>query len=143
VLRNADPAALAGSPLRLDAPRAVRGVWDPGRIEQILEALVANALKYGRGQPIEITVDARGATGLLGVRDHGIGIAPEDQARIFERFERAASARHYGGLGLGLWIVRQVVEAHGGRIRVESAPGAGSSFVVELPVLAGEGASAG
>ncbi len=135
VLRNAEPAALAGSPLRLDAPRPVRGLWDPGRVEQILEALVANALKYGRGHPIDVAVEAEGTTARLVVRDHGIGIAPEDQARIFERFERAASARHYGGLGLGLWIVRQVVEAHGGRIRVESAPGAGATFTVELPVV--------
>ena len=73
----------------------------------------------------------------LAVRDRGIGIAPADQARIFERFERAASARHYGGLGLGLWIARQVVDAHGGRIRVDSAPGAGSTFTVELPIAPG------
>ncbi len=133
VVRNAEPAALAGSPLRLHAPRPVRGLWDPGRVEQILEALVANALKYGRGQPIDVAVEAGGDAARLVVRDRGIGIAPEDQARIFERFERATSVRHYGGLGLGLWIVRQVVEAHGGRIRVESSPGAGATFVVELP----------
>ncbi len=70
----------------------------------------------------------------LRVRDHGMGIAPEDQARIFERFERAVSSRHFGGLGLGLWIVRQVVEAHGGAIRVVSAPGEGAEFTVELPL---------
>jgi signal transduction histidine kinase len=67
------------------------------------------------------------------VADEGIGIAPEDQRRVFERFERAASARHYGGLGLGLWIARQIVEASSGEIRVESRPGAGSTFTVELP----------
>ncbi len=134
VVRNAEPAALAGSPLRLDAPRAVRGTWDPGRIEQILEALVANALKYGRGLPIDVRVEEDAGLARLAVSDRGIGIAPEDQQRVFERFERAASARHYGGLGLGLWIVRQVVEAHGGRISVASALGAGSTFTVELPL---------
>jgi PAS domain S-box-containing protein len=134
VMRNSEPAALAGSPLRLDAPRPVQGNWDPGRIEQIADALIANALKYGRGRPIEIRVEADGIVARLVVRDQGIGIAKEDQARIFERFERAASARHYGGLGLGLWIVRQVVEAHGGRIGVASEPGQGSTFTVELPL---------
>ncbi len=134
VIRNAEPAAHAGSPLRLEAPRPVRGTWDAGRLEQVAEALVANALKYGRGRPIEILVDSSGDAARLVVRDHGIGIAPEDQARIFERFERAASARHYGGLGLGLWIVRQVVEGHGGTIRVASEPGAGATFTVELPL---------
>jgi PAS domain S-box-containing protein len=139
VLRNAEPAALAGSPLRLHAPRPVHGSWDAGRIEQVAEALVANALKYGRGQPVDLRVEVDGATARLVVRDRGIGIAAADQARIFERFERAASARHYGGLGLGLWIVRQIVDAHGGRIGVESAPGAGSTFTVELPIApAGE-----
>ncbi len=134
VVRNAEPAALAGSPLRLDAPHPVHGTWDPGRIEQVLEALLANALKYGRGRPIEVRVSADGALARLEVRDHGIGVATEDQTRIFDRFERAASARHYGGLGLGLWIVRQVVEAHGGAIRVESRPGEGATFVVDLPI---------
>jgi PAS domain S-box-containing protein len=134
VVRNAEPAAHAGSPLKLDAPRPVHGVWDPGRVEQIADALVANALKYGAGKPIEIRVDADDGLARLTVRDHGIGIAAEDQARIFERFERAVSARHYGGLGLGLWIVRQVAEAHGGRIAVASVPGEGSTFTVELPM---------
>ena len=67
------------------------------------------------------------------VRDGGIGISSADQARIFERFERAVSKQSYGGLGLGLWIVHQIVAAHGGRIRVESHPGQGSTFFVELP----------
>jgi signal transduction histidine kinase len=71
---------------------------------------------------------------VLVVQDHGIGIAPEDHQRIFERFERAASTRNYSGLGLGLWIAREIVSAHGGRMSVVSAPGSGATFRVELPL---------
>ena len=67
------------------------------------------------------------------IRDRGIGISQEDQARIFERFERAVPEKNYGGFGLGLWLVRQVVEAHGGRIEMHSQPGEGSAFVVSIP----------
>jgi signal transduction histidine kinase len=76
---------------------------------------------------------ADGTDARVSVQDGGIGIAPETQQRVFERFERAVSARHYGGLGLGLYIVRQLVEAHGGEIALESMPGKGSTFTVELP----------
>lgn len=103
-------------------------------MEQVVTNLVSNAAKYGAGRPIELRVDGDGETARLVVRDQGIGIAPEDQARIFERFERAAPSRHYRGLGVGLYIARQIVEAHGGSIRVASAPGAGSTFTVELPL---------
>jgi K+-sensing histidine kinase KdpD len=95
-------------------------------------ALSTNAAKYGSGKPIEVALDAKGRRARLTVRDHGIGIAAEDQARIFEPFERAVSTRHYGGFGLGLWIVRQIIESMGGSIRVESVPGEGSTFTVEL-----------
>jgi signal transduction histidine kinase len=95
--------------------------------------LLSNAAKYGAGRPIEIEVDGAEETARFSIRDHGIGIPAENQARIFERFERAVSDRHYGGLGLGLWIVRQIVDAFGGKIRVESKAGAGSTFTVLLP----------
>ncbi len=109
-----------------------KGFWDPERLEQVVENLVSNAVKYGDGKPIEVTV--RGAAGavVLTVRDQGIGVAAEDQHQIFERFVRGASARRFGGLGLGLWITRGIVEAHQGSIRVESAPEAGAAFIVEL-----------
>jgi signal transduction histidine kinase len=100
----------------------------------VIANLLSNACKYGAGKPIRVEVGLDGKLARLSVRDHGIGIAPADRERIFERFERAASARHYGGLGLGLYITRQVVEAHGGTIRVASHAGAGSTFSVELPL---------
>src|SRR6185312_11439403 len=101
--------------------------------DQIVTNLLSNAIKYGRGQPITIAIDARADRAMLSVADRGIGIGEEDQARIFERFERAVSVRHYGGFGLGLWIVRQIVQALGGTIEVESAPGQGATFTVTLP----------
>lgn len=129
-----DSLSRAGCELRQNLPDGpVLGFWDPLRLEQILTNLVSNAMKYGAGHPIEISLKPLSAGWVqLSVRDHGIGIAPEDQARIFERFERVADP-NYGGIGLGLWIVRQLTEAHGGRIRVWSQPGAGSTFTVELP----------
>ncbi|HYO71776.1 MAG TPA: HAMP domain-containing sensor histidine kinase, partial [Archangium sp.] len=95
--------------------------------------LVANALKYGAGAPVEVSVRSSGAMALLEVKDEGIGIAPEDAERIFGKFERAVSGRHYGGLGLGLYITRQIVQALGGTIGVESEPGRGATFRVVLP----------
>jgi signal transduction histidine kinase len=126
--------ARAGCSTEIEASRPVIGRWDPLRIEQVIANLLSNACKYGAGRPIRVSVDIDGRLARLSVRDHGIGIAPADRERIFERFERAASARHYGGLGLGLYITRQVVEAHGGTIRVVSHTGAGSTFSVELPL---------
>jgi signal transduction histidine kinase len=117
--------------LRLDGP--VVGTWDRLRVDQVITNLVSNALKYGRGKPVSLAAGARGNVAVVEVSDQGIGIAAADQKRIFERFERAVSPSSYGGLGLGLYIARQIVEALGGSIRVESTPGAGSRFIVELP----------
>jgi PAS domain S-box-containing protein len=122
----------SGSTVTVDAPKSLVGRFDRMRMEMVVANLLGNAVKYGGGHPIEVHLAERGGRAELRVCDHGIGIPPAEQARIFERFERAVPARHYGGFGLGLWIVRQIVEAHGGRIRVESAPGAGSRFIVEL-----------
>ncbi len=133
VERSREPAARAGSSLLLATDGDLHGSWDRVRLEQVVGNLVSNAVKYGAGRPIEVRVLDEGELVRLDVEDHGIGISPEDQARIFERFERAVASRHYGGFGLGLWIVRQVVEAMGGRIWVESVAGRGSTFSVELP----------
>jgi signal transduction histidine kinase len=116
----------------LRAPSPVVGCWDRLRLEQILTNLLSNAAKYGGGRPIEIEVGGDDEKGRLSVRDHGIGIAPADQAKIFQRFERLLAGRGAPGFGLGLWIVRQVVEGMYGEIRVISEVGAGATFVVEL-----------
>lgn len=111
-----------------------RGSWDPVRIEQIFINLLTNALKYGAGKPIEVSVRTHSDHAELSVLDHGIGIDPRDHQRIFERFERATPVTQYGGLGLGLYITKQLAEAHGGSIRVESETGRGARFVVVLPI---------
>ena len=119
--------------VEVTAPTPVVGMWDRMRVEQAVTDLLTNALKFGDSKPIEISVEGRAETGRLVVADHGIGIAPQDVERVFERYQQAISSRAFGGLGLGLYIVRQIVEAHGGTIRLESQPGVGSTFVVDLP----------
>jgi signal transduction histidine kinase len=109
------------------------GRWDRLRLDQIVSNLVENAIRYGAGRPIDVVVEGDEASARLVVADRGIGIAPDDQRRIFERFERAVSPHQGGGLGLGLWIVRQIVEALGGTIGVASRPSAGATFTVVLP----------
>jgi PAS domain S-box-containing protein len=126
-------ASTAGSDLSLVVDGPVRGVWDRLRLEQVLGNLLSNAIKYGSGRPIEVEVRGEDGRAHVRVTDHGIGISEADQVRLFGRFERAASARNYGGLGLGLWICRKTVEAMGGHIRLASEPGQGSTFTVELP----------
>ena len=133
--------------VRADCPVVVNGEsppvvgwWDRSRIDQVVANLLGNALKFGSGKPIEISITRSDTSAILSVRDHGIGIDPAQQDRIFERFQRAVSERHYGGLGLGLYICHRIVRAHGGSIRVESSPGAGALFIVELP-LGGAGRS--
>ncbi len=126
--------AQSGCAVTLDLGPAVRGQWDRFRIEQVVLNLLTNAMKYASGASIEVRTTLQGDQAVLMVQDHGAGIAPENQARIFGRFERAVSPDEVSGLGLGLYIVRQILEAHGGSIRVESEVGRGSQFIVELPV---------
>ncbi len=110
------------------------GRWDPLRIEQIVSNLITNACKYGDGKPIDVRVARQGDIAEIIVRDSGIGIAHADQARIFERFERAVPPRSFSGLGLGLWITREIARAHGGDISVRSELGGGAEFTVTLPL---------
>ncbi|MCY1073079.1 ATP-binding protein [Archangium lansingense] len=126
-------AERAGCTLRVLVPGPVVSRWDRLRLEQVLSNLLSNALKYGAGRPVEVALSDFGERVLLRVRDEGIGIDAAAQERIFERFERAVSDRHYGGLGMGLWITREIVTAMGGTIHVESAPKQGATFTVELP----------
>jgi PAS domain S-box-containing protein len=133
VARLSSELRAAGCSVEIRADSGVVGSWDRMRVEQIVTNLLANAAKYGAGHPVEIEVEGDTRTARLRVRDHGIGIAKEALPRIFERFERAVSSRTFGGLGLGLYIVRQIVEAHGGTIRATSDPEEGTTFEVELP----------
>lgn len=124
----------SGSTIHLQGEPGIIGTWDRFRLEQVLNNLLSNALKYGQGKPITIEWSAMAGNLVFKIRDLGIGIAYEDQDRIFTRFERAVSVRHYGGFGLGLFIVRQIVETMGGRVSVLSALGQGATFTVELPL---------
>ena len=123
----------AGASLTVERTGDCSGFWDRRRLEQVIDNLLSNALKYGGGKPVDVAVRAAPARVSLVVRDSGIGVAPADRRRIFDRYERAISARRYGGLGLGLWIAREIVEAHRGTISVESEGAAGSTFVLHLP----------
>ncbi len=128
-----DELAQAGSAVTAEGEPAV-GRWDRLRVGQVVVNLLANAAKYGAGRPIEVRWGVRGGRAWLSVRDHGIGIEEADQRHIFERFERAVSSQNYGGLGLGLYIVKRILEAHGGGVTVASRPGEGALFTVELPL---------
>jgi signal transduction histidine kinase len=122
-----------GSSVELRVQPGVVGRWDRLRLEQVLVNLLTNAVKYGGRSSIEVSLRADERQATLAVRDGGPGISEAQQQHIFERFVRAAP-RGVGGLGLGLYITRQIVEAHGGRLRVESQPGQGATFFVELPL---------
>jgi len=129
-------AVRAGCAVEIEAPPRVLGQWDVLRLEQVVANLLSNALKFGAGGPVLLRLEEREGWARLTVRDEGIGMNEEVRGRIFGRFERGVSERHYGGLGLGLFITHEVLEALGGRIEVESAPGRGSTFTVELPCSA-------
>lgn len=131
--RTAEVARRGGCELTVESMAGVVVDWDRMRIEQAMANLLSNAVKYGRGKPIEAKLIADADRAYFSVRDHGIGIPPEDVARIFGRFERAVSVKHYGGLGLGLYITRQIVDAHGGHVHVDSTPGEGATFTIDLP----------
>lgn len=136
--RFAEELAAARCTLRIEGDEHVRGRWDRLRLEQVVTNILGNAIKYGNGHPIEIIVQEAPEGARLRISDHGIGIARGELDRIFRRFHRAVPSRSYGGLGLGLYITRQIVDAHRGSIEVESTPGEGSTFVVKLPLAVPE-----
>jgi len=129
-------AAAVGTKLDLELAGPAVGRWDRGRLHQVVTNLVGNAIKYGEGRPVTVRagIDGSRACARLEVSDHGPGIRADLQERIFEPFKRADASGQQDGLGLGLFIVRSVVTRLGGGVRVDSRPGAGATFVVELPV---------
>jgi signal transduction histidine kinase/PAS domain-containing protein len=127
-------AAATGSALRVVAPEQLVGWWDALRLEQVMSNLIDNAIKYGRGKPVDVALETLGEQVRLTVKDQGIGIESAQRGRIFERFERAVSERNYGGLGLGLYITRTIVEGMGGTVSVESEVGQGATFTVMFPM---------
>jgi PAS domain S-box-containing protein len=133
VARFRDELVAKGVEVVLHAPSSVVGCWDPLRIEQVITNLVSNGIKYGEGKAVVVAVEASDGTATLRVEDHGAGMTPELTRRLFQPFERGVPAGLIRGLGLGLYIAAQLVEAHHGRISVQSTPGVGSTFVVELP----------
>jgi signal transduction histidine kinase len=122
-----------GIELSLDVDETLVGHWDRFRLDQVLTNLVTNAIKYGEKKPIIVTAKHADDRVVLTVKDHGIGISGDNPDRVFRRFERAVDGRSYGGLGLGLYIVRQLVELHGGTVSVQTREGVGSTFIVDLP----------
>jgi PAS domain S-box-containing protein len=132
--RMQDEAGRAGCPIDLEVDDGVIGSWDRLRLEQVVTNLLSNALKYGAGKRVGVRLEGGGRIARLSVSDAGIGISEESLERIFGRFERAAPSSRYGGLGLGLYVVAQIVDAHGGKVRAISRPGCGATFVVELPL---------
>jgi len=120
--------------LRCTTTSPINALVDRLRFEQILINLLTNALRYSPGTPVEVTLQELSGMAVLKVKDYGIGISREDQERIFERYERGLSSSHYGGLGLGLYIVKQIVHAHHGDVSLSSEINKGSTFVIGLPV---------
>jgi signal transduction histidine kinase len=123
------------SSIQVTSPEHLEGQWDRLAIEQIVSNLISNAIKYGAGAPVEVELrEASDGIVILEVRDRGIGIAPEDQERIFGRFEQGATpGGRSAGFGVGLWLVRSLIQVHGGEINVVSVPERGSTFTVRLP----------
>lgn len=133
VERSSEQFVAAGCSIKIDVCQSAIGCWDRFRIEQVIMNLLTNAMRYGAGKPILLEVKASKDGAEIIVRDHGRGIAEENHERVFQKFERAAVGNEISGLGLGLYIAKQIVEAHHGSIRVESKLGQGATFIVELP----------
>jgi len=130
--------ALSGSELAAAIAPGVTGLVDTLALNQIIDNLLSNAIKFGEGKLIELHLDVIGSNARLRVRDYGLGISAEDQARIFEPFERAVRRTNQPGYGLGLWVTRRLTEAMNGSITVSSQKGAGSLFTVTIPLKFGE-----
>lgn len=133
VERFEEQASRAGSRILVRVPATVDGRWDRLRVDQMITSLLSNAIKFGGGNGITVALAVDAERAILTVQDDGIGIAQQDLERIFDRFQRAVSPKHYGGLGLGLYVAKEIVSAHGGTIGVSSLPKQGTTFMVVLP----------
>jgi two-component system, OmpR family, sensor kinase len=130
----ADAALHAGVAISVTAPDRLLGICDRLALEQIIDNLISNAIKYGSGTPVEISAELRGERVSIHVRDHGSGIPADDRERVFGCFERTVGrTERRSGFGVGLWVVRQLTEAMGGMVAVGDTPGGGASFTVHLP----------
>ena len=121
--------------MSLEVEGPVKILGDHARLEQVFSNLIINALKYGNSKPVKVKVGSFNDSAFVSVEDQGVGIASEDQKRIFERFERVTSVRNISGIGLGLFISKNIVEAHQGTISVISEAGKGSTFKILLPKI--------
>lgn len=135
--RFAEQLEAAMCPVELQIDPNLVGEWDRSRFEQVIVNLVSNCIKYAAGKPLKILAETRNGRARITIEDQGPGIPEDKQAKIFERFERATSSRNISGLGLGLFIVRRIVEGHSGTIRVESSEGKGTAFIIDLPIRPG------
>jgi signal transduction histidine kinase len=131
----AEQATRAGSALVVSVPGSVLGYWDPLRLEQIIGNLVDNSIKFGPGKPIHIDGEVTDGRARLSVRDEGPGISKEDEEHVFDQYWRAGGeVRNLGGLGLGLYVAKEMANAHGGTLTLETTPGKGATFTLELPL---------
>lgn len=127
-----DHIKLAGCQLEFKTSGPIDGLWDQIRLEQAISNLLTNAIKYGEGEPIEVELQQENHTAKISVADNGIGIDPQLQKNIFDRFKRATKDKKYQGLGVGLFIVKQIAEAHQGRVTIKSHLGQGSKFTIPI-----------
>jgi two-component system OmpR family sensor kinase len=127
-------AAHGNSQLALDIAEGVTGELDRLAIEQVIENLLSNALKFGMGKPVTVRLRSDGQSAFIEVQDLGIGMPPDQQARIFGRFEQVVAQHRGGGFGIGLWVAARFVEAMRGQLTVVSHLGKGSTFTVMLPL---------
>jgi signal transduction histidine kinase len=134
VARLAERAKRGDGAIAIHAVSSIVGRFDRDRIERVVVCLVDNAIKFGEKKPIEVSLRREGTQAELTVRDHGAGIPADRLPSIFDPFARGVPKEHFPGLGMGLYIAKAIVEAHGGTISVHSKVGEGTTFVVRLPL---------
>ncbi len=123
-----------GSAIILEVADEIVGWWDPVRLDTIITNVLSNAIKFGPGKPITISVRRAGDRAVLSVHDQGMGMTADERASLFRKFSRVAPKENYGGFGLGLWIVEQLVRGHGGSVALTSEKDRGTTVTVELPI---------